>query len=319
MTSSVIVTTGSYLPDKIVTNDDLAKFVDTSNEWIASRTGITQRHFADDTQSTSFMATQAAKKALENSNINRCDIDLVIVATTTPDQTFPSVASVVQSNLKLEECPAFDLQAVCSGFIYALSVADSFIKSAQYKNILVIGAEKMSSVLDFKDRNTCVLFGDGAGAVVLSATNEQNRGIIQTKLYSDGEHNDILKTSGGVASTTNAGKIFMAGKDVFKHAVNKMSQSIIDICQDSNVKLEDINFVIPHQANARIIDKISSKLSVPPEKMISTVELHANTSAASIPLALDYANSQNKLAKGNMIALTALGGGLTWGSALIRW
>lgn len=318
MVSSAIIATGSYLPKKILTNKDMEGFIDTSDEWITTRTGITQRHISSEEETTAIMATNAAKEAIKSSQIESDEIDLIIVATTTPEFTFPSVATSVQANLEISNCASFDVQAVCSGFIYALSIADSFIKSGQHKNILVIGAEKMSSILNWEDRNTCVLFGDGAGAVILQANNE-SRGIIKTKLYSDGSYKDILNTNGGVSSSQSAGKIQMAGKEVFKHAVSKMSKSIVEIAEEANISLEEIDYIVPHQANSRIIDKIASKLNVDESKVINTVSIHANTSAASIPLALDHANKKGQFKENDLIALTALGGGLTWGSALLTW
>lgn len=317
MNSSKIIATGSYLPKKILTNNDIANIVETSDEWITTRTGIKKRHISSNEETTAFMATKAAQDAINNSDINASDIDLIIVSTTTADLTFPSVATHVQANLEIDNCPSFDVQAVCSGFIYGLSIADSFIKSGQHKNILIIGAEQMSSIINWDDRNTCVLFGDGAGAVILSQTKEANTGILKTILHSNGSHSEILKTSGGIGSSGTSGKIEMSGKDVFKHAVSKMSQSIIDIAKATSIELSQIDLIIPHQANSRIIDKISDKLNFDKEKIILTVDQHANTSAASIPLAMDYANKQGKLKEGNIIALTALGGGLTWGSAIL--
>ncbi len=336
---SAIVATGSYLPAKIVTNDELARTVDTSDEWIFERTGIKQRHIAAAGELTSDLAFRAAcaafanlaemqnssqKKPAEldgasaNHKISAEDIQLIIVATTTPDLTFPATATTVQAKLGAKNAFAFDIQAVCSGFVYALSVADNFIKSGQVKNALVIGAETLSRIVDWQDRNTCVLFGDGAGAVILQATTE-NCGIISSKLYSDGSLNDILKTTGGPSSNQLAGVINMAGKEVFKHAVDKMAKSVIDALQVAGLETKDIDLLVPHQANARILNSVASRLGLAEEKVIMTVANHANTSAASIPLALDYAQKNGKVKKGDLVVLEALGGGLTWGSVVLRW
>lgn len=318
MTGSFISGCGSYLPAKIMKNTDLEKIVETSDEWIVSRTGIKQRHIAEENEFTSHMAAKASEQALDNAGLESRSIDLIIVATTTPDQTFPSTAVKVQALLGISSCPAFDVQAVCSGFIYALSIADCFIKTNKANHVLVIGAEKMSSIVDWSDRNTCVLFGDGAGAIILSKTEENNNGIIDTKIYSDGNFQDILYTNGGVCSSNTSGKIKMIGKDVFRHAVEKMSNSVIEILLKNNLSGK-LDFLIPHQANARILESVSGKLNLRSEKIISTLELHGNTSAASIPLALAEANRENKFKHNNLLALTAIGGGLTWGSCLLYW
>lgn len=318
---SVITATGSYLPAKIVTNNDLAKTVDTSDEWIFSRTGIKQRHIAATGELTSDLAVKAVNAAIATSSqpIKVEDIELIIVATTTPDLTFPATATTVQAKIGAKNAFAFDVQAVCSGFVYALSVADNFIKSGQVKNAVVIGAETLSRIVDWNDRNSCVLFGDGAGAVILQASEEENRGIIASKLSSDGSLNDILKTSGGPSFNQQAGIIQMAGKEVFKHAVEKMAKSVIDVLEKVNLKTADIDLLVPHQANARILSSVANKLGLADDKVILTVEGHANTSAASIPLALDYANKNNRLKKGDLVVMEALGGGLTWGSVVLRW
>ncbi len=303
-----------------MTNDDLAKIVDTNDEWISTRTGIRQRHIAAAGEMVSNMAAKASEAALKKAGISAQEIDLIIVATTTPDRTFPSTAVSVQALLNAKNAAAFDVQAVCSGFIYAMSIANNFIKTDQSKNILVIGADKMSAILDWQDRNTCVLFGDGAGAVVLQAQDgNSGRGIISTNLYSDGNFQDILNTNGGVGFSGVAGKVAMQGQEVFKHAVDKMSSCVKNALSDAELSVTDINFLVPHQANSRILDMVAKKLSVPGEKVISTVQYHANTSAASIPLALDYANLNNQFKPGDLIALTALGGGLTWGTCLLKW
>lgn len=319
MTHSIIAGCGSYLPEKVVTNSDLELMVNTNDEWIRSRTGITQRHIAADGEATSHMAAKAAKDAINAAKIKASDIDLIIVATTTPDSTFPATAVHVQAAIKAEKAAAFDVQAVCAGFIYAISVADSFIKSGQAKNILVIGADKMSSIVDWKDRNTCVLFGDGAGAVILQASDEENRGILSTHIYSDGNFQNILNTSGGASSSGTVGKVQMLGQEVFKHAVDKMSKSVKAALKENDLNNSDIDVLIPHQANMRIMEMVAKKLKIAPENVISTVATHANTSAASIPLALAKAVNEEKISKGDVVAFTAIGGGLAWGSCLLRW
>lgn len=319
MVNSKIISSGSYLPEKFLTNFDLEKLVETSNEWIFDRTGILKRHIAAQDELTSDIAVKAAQKALKNGNIDISDIDMIIVATTTPDLTFPSTATIVQSKLGAKNAFAFDVQAVCSGFIYALSIANNFIKSGQAKNALVIGAETLSKIVDWKDRNSCVLFGDGAGAVILSATDDKNSGIISSGLYSDGSLSEILKTTGGTSFSGNAGVIAMKGKEVFKHAVEKMGDCVLKSLAKANLKPEDIDLLIPHQANARILAAVAKKLNLPMEKVIMTVQDHANTSAASIPLALDYAMSNNRIKKGDIVVMEALGGGLTWGSVVLKW
>ncbi len=323
MFNSRIIATGSYLPKKILTNSDLAKTVDTSNEWILERTGIEQRHIAAEGELTSDLASEAAKKAIANSGLKVEEIDMIIVATTTPDLTFPATATTVQAKIGAKAAFAFDIQAVCSGFVFALATADNFIKSGQVKNALVIGADKLSSIVDWTDRNTCVLFGDGAGAVILQATEEKNpkekRGIVASSLYSDGTLNDILKTSGGPGLNQKSGFIEMAGKEVFKHAVDKMVKSVISTLDKAGLTTKDIDLLVPHQANLRILNAVATRLELPEEKVIITVQKHANTSAASIPLALDHANSQKKIKDGDVLVLEALGGGLTWGSVVLKW
>lgn len=316
---SRIIATGSYLPQKIVTNSDLVKTVETSNEWIIERTGIEQRHIAAEGELTSDIAAAAAKKAIANSGLKAEEIEMIIVATTTPDLTFPATATTVQAKIGAKAAFAFDIQAVCSGFVFAIATADNFIKSGQVKNALVIGADKLSSIVDWQDRNTCVLFGDGAGAVILQATKEENRGIIASSLYSDGTLNDILKTSGGPSSNQKSGFIEMAGKEVFKHAVDKMVKSVIATLAKAGLNTKDIDLLVPHQANLRILNAVATRLELPEEKVIVTVQKHANTSAASIPLALDHANSQKKIKDGDVVVLEALGGGLTWGSVVLKW
>ncbi|AAS14647.1 3-oxoacyl-(acyl-carrier-protein) synthase III [Wolbachia endosymbiont of Drosophila melanogaster] len=318
MNKSFILSTGSYLPRKMLSNNEIASIVETSDEWIRQRTGIVQRHIADEGELTSDLAVNAAKSAIEKAKISVDEIDLIIVATTTPDKTFPSCATIVQSKLKCKNAFAFDVQAACSGFIYAVTVADSLIKSNnRIKYALVIGAEIMSRIVDWEDRSTCVLFGDGAGAVVMKS--EMGRsGIISTNLYSDGNV-DILCTNGGISSTGDSGKICMNGREVFKHAVDKLTASVEETLKCNNLKITDIDWLIPHQANIRIIEAVVKKLDFPIEKVINTVDKHANTSAASIPLALDYAIQESKIKSGNLVLLISIGAGLTWGSVLLHY
>jgi 3-oxoacyl-[acyl-carrier-protein] synthase-3 len=320
MIRSKIVSVGSFLPQNKISNFDLEKKVETTNEWIVERTGIKFRHHVQEGELTSDLATKASENALSSSGITKDDIDLIIVATTTPDLTFPSTATIVQDKIGAKNAFAFDLQAVCSGFVYALSTADSFIKSGKAKNALVIGAETLSKILDWEDRTTCILFGDGAGAAILSATNEKdNSQIIGSKLYSAGHLSDILKTSGGVGLSKTAGYIEMVGKEVFRHAVEKMASSILFVVENCGFKINDIDWIVPHQANSRILKAVGKKLNFPTDKIIMTVDQHANTSAASIPLALDFAIKKNKIKKGDLVVLEALGGGLTWGAILLRY
>ncbi|WP_353269723.1 beta-ketoacyl-ACP synthase III [Wolbachia endosymbiont (group A) of Myopa testacea] len=318
MNKSFILSTGSYLPRKTLSNNEIASIVETSDEWIRQRTGIVQRHIADEGELTSDLAVNAAKSAIEKAKISVDEIDLIIVATTTPDKTLPSCATIVQSKLKCKNAFSFDVQAACSGFIYAVTVADSLIKSNnRIKYALVIGAEIMSRIVDWEDRSTCVLFGDGAGAVIIKSE-MGNSVIISTNLHSDGNV-DILCTNGGVSSTDDSGKICMNGREVFKHAVDKLTASVEETLRCSNLKITDIDWLIPHQANIRIIEAVVKKLDFPIEKVINTVDKHANTSAASIPLALDYAIQESKIKSGNLVLLIAIGAGLTWGSVLLRY
>jgi len=323
LTRSVFIGTGHYLPEKVLTNQDLEKMVDTSDEWITKRSGIKSRHIAAKDETTADMAIAAAREALANSGLKPADIDGVIVATTTPDQTFPSVAVKVQAALGLGIGPAFDVQAVCTGFIYALSVADAFLKSGQYKRLLVIGADKMSSIVDWNDRGTCVLFADGAGAAVLEAQEGKgdidDRGIFSTHLYADGNMRDLLYTNGGPSSTGEAGHVIMEGKEVFKHAVAFMAGAVEDALEANNISSADVDFLVPHQANIRILQATAKKLGVPLEKVILTLEHHGNTSAASVPLALHAGVSDGRIKQGSMLLFEAMGGGLTWGAALARF
>lgn len=321
---SIIRGTGGYLPKKILTNHDLEKMVETSDEWIQKRSGIKQRHIAAGDETTGDMATQAAREALKNSGIAAADIDAVIVATTTPDQTFPSVAVKVQDQLDIPAGIAFDVQAVCTGFVYALSVANNFITAGQAKRVLVIGAEKMSSILDWNDRTTCVLFGDGAGAVVLAADEGgqgdiSDRGVISSHLYANGKQRDLLYTDGGASTTGAAGHIVMHGREVFKYAVQYMSDVVQETLESNNIIPSDIDWLVPHQANSRIIEGTAKKLGLPMDQVVLTVGDHGNTSAASIPLALNAAVSDGRIKEGQLLLLEGMGGGLTWGSVLVRF
>lgn len=321
--NSIISGTGSYLPEKIMTNADLEKIVDTTDEWIQQRSGIKSRHIAAGDQSTGDMAIEAAKQAIKSAGINAADIDGVIVATTTPDTTFPSVAVKVQAAVGAPAGIAFDVQAVCTGFVYALSVANNFITTGQAKRILVIGAEKMSSILDWNDRTTCVLFADGAGAVILEASEDQNgpnpRGILSTHLHANGAHKDILCTTGGPSTTGQAGHISMQGKEVFKHAVSLMSEVVEETLTHNNIEASALDWLVPHQANSRIIESTAKKLGMSMDKVVMTVGHHGNTSAASIPLALDEAVKAGDIKQGQLVLMEALGAGLTWGAALVRF
>ncbi len=325
MRRSVMLSCGAYLPEKVLTNSDLAKIVDTSDEWIAQRTGIRKRHMAAEGEKTSDMATRAAERALKMAGLTGKDIDAVILATTTPDQTFPATAVTVQDNIGMGDRGfAFDIQAVCSGFIYALATADNFIKAGQINRALVIGAEHFTRLLDWNDRTTCVLFGDGAGAVVLEADEngkgtKEDRGILTTHLHSEGAHRDLLYVDGGPSSTGTTGHVRMNGKEVFRHAVTRMSEAIVEAMQAGGITPEEVNWLVPHQANARIIDATAQKLNLPPEKVVLTVSEHGNTSAASIPLALATAVEDGRIQRGELILMEAMGGGLTWGAALARW
>ena len=322
MRRSQIIGFGSYLPKEVVTNDDLAKKIDTSDQWIRKRTGIAQRHIAADGELTSDIAEQAARAALENAGIATDDIDLIVLATATPDNTFPATATRVQSNLGIRRGAAFDVQAVCAGYVYALATADNMLRLGQAETALVIGAEVFSRILDWDDRGTCVLFGDGAGATILrvadAAGNNQDRGILSTHIYSDGAHYDTLYVDGGPSTTGTSGHLRMEGKEVFRHAVHRMSEVVETALEQNNLSIDEVDWLIPHQANKRIMDSIAKRLSLPEEKIVVTVDRQANTSAATIPLALAEAASDGRLREGNLIALSALGGGFSWGSALLR-
>lgn len=317
MSKNIILSTGSYLPKKILSNDEIAKIVDTSDEWITQRTGIVQRHIADEEELTSDLAVEAARRAIKNAKISVDNIDLIIVATTTPDRALPSCATIVQNKLKCKNAFSFDVQSACSGFVYGMTVADSLMRSnGKVKYALVIGAEIMSRIVDWKDRSICVLFGDGAGAIVIKSIDDigysREMGIISTDLYSDGNI-DILCTN------SKSGKIFMNGREVFRNAVDKLTNLIEKTLKLNCLEKDDIDWLIPHQANIRIIEAINSKLSFSIEKVISTVANHANTSSASIPLALDYAVQSGRLKKGDLLLLVSIGAGLSWGSVLLRY
>ena len=315
---SKIIGVGSYLPGHPISNSALATLVpNVDSDWIESRTGILQRYFAQDTEFTSHMSIKAAQSAIDDAGIDPNDIDLIIVATTTPDNTFPSVASKVHAALGIKPIPAFDLQAVCAGFVYSIETADNFINSGKYKTILLIGADRMSSVLDMSKRDSSVLFGDGAGAVIITQDTESK--IVASKIYADGSLVDILYTDGGAGSTKTGGFMQMNGREVFRHAIEKMASSIEEILQIANISADEIDFLIPHQANVRIIDGIAAKLNFPDEKIVKTVAQHANCSAASIPLALDALKKSGRLERGHLILMTALGAGVTWGSVLMRY
>ncbi|MBT5051114.1 MAG: ketoacyl-ACP synthase III [Rhodospirillaceae bacterium] len=320
---SVVIGCGSYLPDRILTNAELSKKVDTSDEWIQQRTGIQQRHIAADGEKTSDLALRAAEKALSAAGVSPADLDLIVLATATPDETFPATATRVQSALGMNHGAAFDVQAVCTGFIYALNVADNFIRVGQAKTVLVIGAETFSRILDWEDRTTCVLFGDGAGAVVLQAQegagDNTDRGILSNHIRSDGKHHDMLYVDGGPSSTGTVGHLRMAGREVFRHAVTNMAAILNEALEANGLSSADLDWLVPHQANLRILESTAQKLKLAPEKVVVTVERHANTSAASIPLALAEAVEDGRIKKNDVVAIEAMGGGFTWGASIIRW
>jgi len=320
---SVVLGCGSYLPARILSNDELARSVETTDEWIVQRTGIRERHIAAAGELTSDLALNAARAALVNAHVEADSIDLIVLATSTPDQTFPATAVSVQAGLGITRGVAFDLQAVCSGFVYALSVADAMLRVGSYKRALVIGAETFSRILDWNDRTTCVLFGDGAGAVVIEAQpqagTKADRGVLTTHLRSDGRHKSKLYVDGGPSSTQTVGHVRMEGREVFKHAVAMITDVIEDAFKATGYTAADIDWFVPHQANKRIIDGSAHKLGIAPEKVVITVDRHGNTSAASIPLALADAVADRRIKRGNLILLEAMGGGFTWGSALLRW
>jgi len=320
---SLITGVGAYLPTTILTNADLAKRVDTTDAWIVERTGIHRRHVARPGETTSDLALKAAQAALVDAGLGADAIDLVIVATTTPDETFPAVATNIQARLGMTRGAAFDVQAVCSGFIFALAVADNFIRLGQAKNVLVIGAETMSRLMDWSDRSTCVLFGDGAGALVLQAGvgkgDSSDRGVLNTLIYSDGRLHDLLYVDGGPSTTQTTGYLRMQGRDVFRHAVVNTVAAIEAAANASGVAVSDIDWIVPHQANQRILDATARRLGIPAERVISTIAEHGNTSAASVPLALGVAASDGRIGPGDLVLMEAMGGGFTWGASLVRW
>jgi 3-oxoacyl-[acyl-carrier-protein] synthase-3 len=321
-TRSRIIGCGGYLPERVVTNAELARRVDTSDEWIRQRTGIQERRIAAPEEKTSDLGTAAARTALARAGIDAEALDLVIVATATPDETFPATATTIQARLGMTRGAAFDLQAVCTGFVYALAVADNFLRLGQARTALVIGAETFSRILDWEDRGTCVLFGDGAGAVVLQAQETDGHtpsGVLSTHLYSDGRHHDALYVDGGPSSTQSTGHLRMEGREVFRHAVVRMSEAIDAALAANDLGANDVDWLVPHQANMRIIEATGKRLNLSPERVVTTVDRHANTSAASIPLALFEAVEDGRIQEGDLVLLEGMGGGFTWGSALVRW
>lgn len=320
---SVVRGVGAYLPEKILTNKELAELVNTSDEWIVQRTGIQERHIAAKDETTSMLGAHAARAALAEAELKAEDIDLIILATSTPDWTFPSTATQIQAELGVHQGVAFDLQAVCSGFVFALATADKFLRSGSHKRALVIGAETFSRIIDWTDRTTCVLFGDGAGAVVVEASDStgdrHERGILTTHLRSDGRHRSKLHVDGGPSATQTVGHLRMEGKEVFRFAVGQVTDVVKDAFAATGLTADDLNWFVPHQANQRIIDMSAHKLGIAPEKVIATVHLHGNTSAASVPLALSVARQDGRIKNGDLVMFEAVGGGFTWGSALVRW
>lgn len=317
---SILLGTGSALPARVVTNAELAQTVDTSDEWIVERTGIRTRHIAGEGETTATLATEAATAAIAAAGLTPADIDLIVLATATPDQTFPATATKVQAALGIDDCVAFDVAAVCSGFLYAVTVADSMIRSGAARHALVIGAETFSRILDWNDRGTCVLFGDGAGAVVLGAQESEDgaRGILAAKLHADGRHNQLLYVDGGPSTTQTVGKLRMKGQEVFRHAVVNLAAVLREVMAEAGLDPADIDWLVPHQANARILDATARKLKLPPERVVMTVDRHANTSAASVPLALDLAVRDGRIRPGHLVVLEAMGGGFTWGACVLR-
>lgn len=322
MIRSKIVGIGSYLPPRVLTNSDLERMVDTSDAWIIERTGIKSRHIAAQNEYTSDLAVKAALKALENAGMVAQDLDMIILATTTPDETLPATATKVQKALGMTHGFAFDIQAVCSGFMFALATADNYIRSGAVRTVLVIGAETLSKIVDWKDRNTCVLFGDGAGAVILQASEgdgtSKDTGILATALRSDGTYHDILKTTGGPSTTGTAGYIYMEGREVFRHAVTNLADIARQVMADAGIESQDIDCLVPHQANSRIIEGTAKKLSMSMDKVVLSLPTHGNTSAASIPLALDFGVKSGQIKRGDLLLLESMGGGFTWAGSLIR-
>jgi 3-oxoacyl-[acyl-carrier-protein] synthase-3 len=320
---AILAGTGSALPVRRVTNAELAEQVDTSDEWIVERTGIRSRYIAGEGETTATLAADAARKALADAGMDASEIGLIVLATATPDQTFPSSATKVQAMLGIDDCVAFDVAAVCSGFLYALSVAESMIRGGSAKAALVIGSETFSRILDWEDRATCVLFGDGAGAIVLKAEDgpenpAEARGVLSTKLHADGRHNELLYVDGGPSTTQTVGKVRMKGREVFRHAVVNLAGVLTEVLEAVNLTSADIDWLIPHQANARILDATAKKLNLSPDRVVVTVDQHANTSAASVPLALDVAKKDGRVKPGDLLVLEAMGGGFTWGAAVVR-
>jgi 3-oxoacyl-[acyl-carrier-protein] synthase-3 len=315
---AAVLGTGSALPQRRVSNAELAETVDTSDEWIVARTGIKFRHIAGDGETTATLGADAAREALKAAGLDASEIDLIVLATATPDQTFPATATKVQAMLGIDDCVAFDVAAVCSGFLYAVSVAESMIRGGSATNALVIGSETFSRILDWEDRGTCVLFGDGAGAIVLGA-NDEGRGVLSAKLHADGRHNQLLYVDGGVSTTGTVGKLRMKGPEVFKHAVTNLAAVLGETLAAADLQVNDVDWVVPHQANARILDATARKLGLDAGKVVVTVDQHANTSAASVPLALDTAVKDGRIKAGDLVVLEAMGGGFTWGAAAIRW
>ena len=316
---SVIAGVGSALPKRRIDNEELAGTVDTSDAWIVERTGIRSRYVAGEGETTATLARDAALAALEHAGIDAKDVGLIVLATATPDQTFPSSATKVQAMLGIDDCVAFDVHAVCTGFLYALTVADSMLRSGTAKTALVIGAETFSRILDWEDRGTCVLFGDGAGALVLRAEEQEERGILATRLHADGRHNDLLFVDGGPSTTGTVGKLRMKGREVFRHAVVNLAEVLGEVLDAAGLQTSDVDWVVPHQANARILDATAKKLGLPAEKVVMTVDRHANTSAASVPLALDTAVRDGRIKRGDVVVLEAMGGGFTWGAAALKY
>ena len=315
---SAVLGVGSALPKRRVDNEELARQVDTSDEWITERTGIRSRYIAGEGETTATLAADAARQAIEQAGVKADEIGLIVLATATPDQTFPSSATKVQALLGIPDCVAFDVHAVCTGFLYALSVADSMVRGGMADKALVIGSETFSRILDWEDRGTCVLFGDGAGALVLGAE-DGDRGILATKLHADGRHNELLYVDGGVSTTGTVGKLRMKGREVFRHAVVNLADVMSEVLEIAGFDADDVDWVVPHQANARILDATARKLGLPPEKVIVTVDRHANTSAASVPLAFDAAVRDGRIQRGDLVVLEAMGGGFTWGAAVLRF
>ncbi|TKD51895.1 beta-ketoacyl-ACP synthase III [Sphingomonas baiyangensis] len=316
---AVIMGTGSALPARRVSNADLAERVETSDEWIVERTGIRFRHIAGEGETTATLATDAARAALAAAGIEARDIDLIVLATATPDQTFPASATRVQAALGIDDCVAFDVAAVCSGFLYALQVADSMIRAGAHNRALVIGAETFSRILDWEDRTTCVLFGDGAGAIVLEAQQSDDRGILATRLHADGRHNELLYVDGGPSTTGTVGKLRMKGREVFRHAVVNLAAVMEEVLAVAGHASHEVDWLVPHQANARILSATAKKLGLDPARVVVTVDEHANTSAASVPLALDAAVRDGRIKRGDLLVLEAMGGGFTWGAAVVRY